>query len=186
MRVFVETPLAPTFGIRPFGSIADPGVKPFVVAMVDLDAPTPQDPSVAEIRHFLGGDFVLADCGAGTSDGVALLSNTSSAVSDYVACATCWVGPSPVRFPHMPYHATECYLQMLMVWRRYVFLLYAQPDGFNNQTFVNASTVITGFNISSFAEQVGLGDPLGHLCLSGRTIQTLPRRVRLRRLLLRL
>lgn len=83
-RAFVETALAPTFGIRPFGSTLDPGVGPFVVSMVDLDAPIPQDPSLAEIRHFLGGDFMLTGCGTGSSDGVALFSNTSAAISDYV------------------------------------------------------------------------------------------------------
>lgn len=129
---------------------------------MDLDAPTPQDPSVAEIRHFLGGDFMLTGCGAGTSDGVALLSNTTSAVSEYVQPAPP-AGSDPHRYVSLlcPTMRGCDDLQTLMVWCRYVFLLYAQPEGFNNQTFVNASTVITGFNISSFAEQVGLGDPLG-------------------------
>lgn len=30
---------------------------PFVIAAVDPDAPTPQTPTSAQIRHFLGGDF---------------------------------------------------------------------------------------------------------------------------------
>ncbi|KAE9402293.1 hypothetical protein BT96DRAFT_937261 [Gymnopus androsaceus JB14] len=33
------------------------GKGPFVVAAIDPDAPTPQYPSVAEIRHFLGANF---------------------------------------------------------------------------------------------------------------------------------
>jgi hypothetical protein len=32
----------------------------FVVATVDPDAPTPQTPTSAQIRHFLSGDFILA------------------------------------------------------------------------------------------------------------------------------
>ncbi|PPQ74848.1 hypothetical protein CVT24_002906 [Panaeolus cyanescens] len=32
---------------------------PFVIATVDPDAPTPQSPTVAQIRHFLGGNFFL-------------------------------------------------------------------------------------------------------------------------------
>ncbi|KAJ6480590.1 PEBP-like protein [Mycena vitilis] len=51
------------------------GRGPFVVAMVDPDAPTPADPSLAQIRHFLAGDFHLRDdC----------LFNTTPAVSDFV------------------------------------------------------------------------------------------------------
>jgi len=46
----------------------------FVVAMVDPDAPTPQDPTEAQIRHFLGGGFTL--------QGNELVNNTP-ALSDY-------------------------------------------------------------------------------------------------------
>lgn len=42
----------PTFRI-----VGDAGNGPFVVATVDPDAPTPQDPTSAQIRHFLGGNF---------------------------------------------------------------------------------------------------------------------------------
>ncbi|KAJ7863963.1 PEBP-like protein [Mycena olivaceomarginata] len=35
----------------------DVGHGPFVVATVDPDAPTPQAPTEAQIRHFLGGNF---------------------------------------------------------------------------------------------------------------------------------
>ena len=30
---------------------------PFLVAIVDLDAPTPQAPTVAQFLHFIGGDY---------------------------------------------------------------------------------------------------------------------------------
>lgn len=48
-----------------------------------------------------------------------------------------------------------------MTIRRYVFLIFQQPRGFIDQQFVNASTPITGFNISQFAAETGLGRPLG-------------------------
>ena len=44
---------------------------------------------------------------------------------------------------------------------RYVFLLFEQPLGFNSQTELNATTSIANFNISKFALDVGLGNPLG-------------------------
>ena len=44
---------------------------------------------------------------------------------------------------------------------RYVFLLFAQPPAFNSQTELNATTSIQNFNISQFAIDVGLGNPLG-------------------------
>ena len=53
----------------------------FVVAMVDLDPPTPQVPTEAQIRHFLGGNFHLQQAG---SDGVALLKNSTPAVSNFL------------------------------------------------------------------------------------------------------
>lgn len=44
---------------------------------------------------------------------------------------------------------------------RYVFLLFPQPAGFDNQTLVTANTSISNFNISAFAEALELGNPLG-------------------------
>jgi len=51
-------------------------------------------------------------------------------------------------------------LHLLLIYR-YVFLLFKQPQGFNEQKEVNSETSRSLFNISSFAEKVGLGDPLG-------------------------
>lgn len=42
-----------------------------------------------------------------------------------------------------------------------MFLLFEQPLGFNSQTELNATTSIANFNISKFALDVGLGNPLG-------------------------
>jgi len=41
--------------------IGQAGEGPFVIIMIDPDAPTPQDPIFSEIRHFMGGDFRLID-----------------------------------------------------------------------------------------------------------------------------
>ncbi|KAJ7660186.1 PEBP-like protein [Mycena polygramma] len=66
----VSTAGPPSFEIR--GAV---GRGPFVVAMVDPDTPTPEDPNLAQVRHFLAGDFHLRDdC----------LFNTTPAVSDFL------------------------------------------------------------------------------------------------------
>ncbi|KII94530.1 hypothetical protein PLICRDRAFT_33328 [Plicaturopsis crispa FD-325 SS-3] len=130
----VQLPRNETVG-PPIFAISDPASAlrddTFVVATIDLDAPTPQDPSEAEIRHFLGSNFKLTRG--------ALLANFTPAISN-------WLQPTPPAGsdPH-----------------RYVFLLFKQPAGFNEQTLVNSSTSVTNFNLSSFAAAVGLGNPLG-------------------------
>jgi phosphatidylethanolamine-binding protein (PEBP) family uncharacterized protein len=52
------------------------GRGPFVVATVDPDAPKPQSPSLAQIRHFLGGNFYLNCAGR--------LVNSTPAVSEFL------------------------------------------------------------------------------------------------------
>ena len=44
---------------------------------------------------------------------------------------------------------------------RYVLLLFQQSAAFNTQTEVNVTTSAENFNISQFALDVGLGNPLG-------------------------
>ncbi|GJJ13512.1 hypothetical protein Clacol_007766 [Clathrus columnatus] len=76
-----QTAIRPTWSIPSF----DQGLaeETFVVAMVDPDAPTPQDPSMSQIRHFLGGDFKLE--GQPTAEGLgATLVNRTPALSDYI------------------------------------------------------------------------------------------------------
>lgn len=75
----IETAIPPTFGIKYFGS-KSVGRSPYVVAMVDLDAPTPQNRSLADVRHFLGGNFYLGYPGL---DSTALLSNKTPAISEF-------------------------------------------------------------------------------------------------------
>lgn len=74
LRRVVEAARRPTFSISP----ADPSTT-FLVAEVDPDAPTPQSPTSAQIRHFLGPNFSVVG---------STLANTTAALSDYR-------GPSP-------------------------------------------------------------------------------------------
>jgi len=130
-----QVAIPPSFGIPAAFPAARSGGK-FVVAMVDLDAPTPQQPNVSQIRHFLGGDFTPLRPNAA---GVALLSNSSPALSEFQQPT-----PPAGSDPH-----------------RYVFFLFEQSRAFATQKLINTTTPITSFNISQFALEVGLGQPLG-------------------------
>ncbi|THH19924.1 hypothetical protein EW146_g1357 [Bondarzewia mesenterica] len=108
----------------------------FVLALVDPDAPTPQNTSLSQFRHLLAGDFHLN----GDSLDHALLTNSSAAQTDYVN-PTPPVGSDP---------------------HRYVILLFIQPSNFDTlaANFVNASTPRSNFNLTTFANEVGLGSPI--------------------------
>ncbi|EJD46576.1 PEBP-like protein [Auricularia subglabra TFB-10046 SS5] len=101
--------------------------KTFLVAEVDPDAPTPQNPSSAQIRHFLAPDFVLA-----AGSGATTLVNGTRALSDYR-------GPSPPAGsdPH-----------------RYTILLFEQAHaGVTPPPDFNAGN-IAGFDIQHFVDEV--------------------------------
>ena len=71
----------PRFAVR--GNIAKS--QKFVVATVDPDAPTPQNPTSAQIRHFLAGNFVR---GAGLPFGEKALVHETVPLSG-------WLQPTP-------------------------------------------------------------------------------------------
>lgn len=71
----------PHFAVR--GDIGR--LQKFVVATVDPDAPTPQDPTSAQIRHFLAGNFVP---GASLGVGETTLVNETVPLSG-------WLQPTP-------------------------------------------------------------------------------------------
>jgi len=104
----------------------------YVLAMVDPDAPTPQNTSLAEVRHLIAGDLKVD-----TSTG--RLVNSSVPISSYIS-----PGPPPGSRPH-----------------RYTILLFQQSDSFDTTapTLFNSS-VVTGFNVSSFAQTLSLGNPV--------------------------
>jgi phosphatidylethanolamine-binding protein len=112
----------------------------FVIALVDPDAPTPEDPTVAQVRHFVGGDFIISSV---QSSGTARLTNLSAALAEYVS-----PGPPDGSAPH-----------------RYTVLLYKQPLNFPQTapSLINSSTTveaIINFNLSNFVEVTGLGEPI--------------------------
>jgi hypothetical protein len=133
-------PSPPKSGYRPSPATQIPilnaeiGVGPFVLALLDPDAPKPEDPKNAQYRHFLGANFWM-----GTPGEVGLqLLNTTPAITE-------WTKPAP------PDGSDS---------HRYVFLLYHQPIGFNDQKEVTSETSRGKFNISEFAEKTKLGEPI--------------------------
>ncbi|KAJ3567086.1 hypothetical protein NP233_g6597 [Leucocoprinus birnbaumii] len=125
-----QLPRDSTAGPPTFSLLGTSRRGPFVVAAVDPDAPTPQAPTSAQIRHFLGGNFTPGRSG--------LLSNSTPALSEF-------------RQPTPPAGSDA---------HRYIFLVFEQPAGFNQQTVVTPTTPVQLFNISSFADAVGLGNPI--------------------------
>ncbi|KAF7303588.1 hypothetical protein MIND_00588100 [Mycena indigotica] len=125
----INVPRNDTAGPPIFHVAGNIGHGPFVVATVDPDAPTPQDPNEAQIRHFLGGNFF---------NRAGLLVNTTPAISEFLQ-------PTPPA-------GSDAH--------RYVFLLFKQSPEFARQTLVNSTTSIALFNISMFAKEVDLGNPI--------------------------
>lgn len=129
-----QTLLAPRFSL----STNDISIvnEKFVIALVDPDAPTPQNKSLSQFRHFLGGDFHLD----GSSTIRAPLVNSSAALTEYV-------NPTP------PIGSDA---------HRYVILLFVQPTNFDTvaRNFVAPSTPRPNFDLATFVEEAGLGAPI--------------------------
>ncbi|KAL0949313.1 hypothetical protein HGRIS_009389 [Hohenbuehelia grisea] len=107
----------------------------FVLTIVDPDALTPQNPSLAQFRHFLSGGFRIN----GTTNGT-LLVNVTAALSDFIPPT-----PPAGSDPH-----------------RYIVLVFAQPPTFedDSRAIVNSSTPRQNFNITAFAQTAQLGSPI--------------------------
>ncbi|KAJ7240357.1 phosphatidylethanolamine-binding protein [Mycena haematopus] len=118
----------------------------FVVALFDPDAPTPQNTSLAQFRHFLGAGYQWnASTGA--------LVNTTAALTEFFP-----PGPPPGSDPH-----------------RYMVLVYVQFEDFASKAplILNASTPRTNFNMTAFSDELGLGAPFaGTFFLTGPDVTT--------------
>ena len=122
-----------------------------MIAIVDPDAPTPENPADGPVRHFLGGDFVLKD------DGKTLANNTP-AITEYTK-----PNPESGSKPHRSVdilHSLIAQLFLICLAHRCVFLLFKQPDGFKDQKEITPDSPRPSFNVSGFAQKVGMGDPV--------------------------
>ncbi|KAJ6490368.1 phosphatidylethanolamine-binding protein [Mycena vitilis] len=108
----------------------------YVVVLFDPDAPTPQNASVAQFRHFLGSGYRWS-AGNGSDNGV--LTNTTAAISEFLSPA-----PPVGSDPH-----------------RYLVLVYVQPGDFDSKIplVLNSSSPRTNFNMTAFSDALGLGSP---------------------------
>jgi phosphatidylethanolamine-binding protein (PEBP) family uncharacterized protein len=104
--------------------------KPYLMAIVDPDAPTPQSPNVSQFRHFLGADYISN----GSTNGEFVLMNKSK-----TATLTDYVGPTPPKDSDAHRYVVLCYLQ--------------NSTGINAPSGFNASNR-TNFNITNFVDNV--------------------------------
>ncbi|KAF5387628.1 hypothetical protein D9615_000579 [Tricholomella constricta] len=138
-----ETATEPAFSLISSGT-AQVANQTYVLALVDPDAPSPQNTSLSQFLHFLGGGFRVN----GTSGDPTRLANQSAALMDY--------------FPPTPPAGSPPH--------RYVLVVYSQPSGFADSapSFVNVSTPRNNFNLTAFATSVQLGNPVaGNFFLVG-------------------
>ncbi|KAF8506435.1 phosphatidylethanolamine-binding protein [Gautieria morchelliformis] len=104
--------------------------KPYLMAIVDPDAPTPQNPTSSEFRHFLAADYISN----GSTNGQFVLTNQSK-----TATLTDYVPPSPPPTSSAHRYVVLCYLQNSTG--------VTPPAGFNGTNRLN-------FNITSFVNSV--------------------------------
>lgn len=84
----IETGLPPQFSVDKNSLSTALKHEPLVLAALDLDAPTPQNPYAAQVRHFLGGDFRVQQPAYLASGRSFPLANSTPALSD-------WLQPAP-------------------------------------------------------------------------------------------
>ncbi|GLB45535.1 putative phosphatidylethanolamine-binding protein [Lyophyllum shimeji] len=78
-QFLLELPRNATAGPPTFAVVGPAGPGPFVIAAVDPDAPTPQNPTSAQIRHLLAPNFSSLNPGADVHP----LVNSTAAISPF-------------------------------------------------------------------------------------------------------
>ncbi|KAJ7058966.1 PEBP-like protein [Mycena amicta] len=101
----INVPRNDTAGPPIFHVAGKVGHGPFVVATVDPDAPTPQDPTEAQIRHFLGGNFF---------NHAGLLVNTTPAISEFLQ-PTPPAGSDAHRYIFLLFHQSAAFAHQTLI-----------------------------------------------------------------------
>lgn len=139
-----------TAGPPIFNVIGHPGNGPFIVFTIDPDAFVPP---TNQVRQSFAANFFRDSPGSPF-----LLRNSTPAITDYIQ------PEPPARSKPHRYEFRFTFKLMFFFEHsifRYIFLLFDQPDNFNNQTLVTSTTPIYPFNISQFVNGAGLDDPIG-------------------------
>jgi hypothetical protein len=147
------TSFLPSFSIH--GPEADVNLNStFVLVVVDPDAPTPQNRSLADVLHYMGGGYKVS---GNISDHGFMLASNVTAVMPYFP-------PSPPNTsdPHRWVLSSERLVDATLThYNSYAWLIYESTDAFASQTLVNPNTTRLGFDLRSFETSVGFGTPLG-------------------------
>ncbi|KAI5888955.1 PEBP-like protein [Schizophyllum commune H4-8] len=125
--------------------------KKYVLFVVDPDAYYPDDPSVSQVRHYLGANYTVEGVGEDHIWSVAPQDNLrtpfTSPITNLTEPVTEWKSPAP------PEDSDA---------HRYIVLAYRQPPLFTYDFIAPyLKSDRQGFNVSEFALNVGLDGPVG-------------------------
>ncbi|KZV87458.1 PEBP-like protein [Exidia glandulosa HHB12029] len=121
-----QTATEPVIALKSSSSLEG---KAYLVAMVDPDAPTPQNKSVSQVRHWLAPNFVA---GAAGSDGLFTLTESGAPVGKYAG-----PGPAAPSDPH-----------------RYTVLVYEQPSAQIDAPSGNANAPFLKFDVTKYTSSI--------------------------------
>ncbi|KAI9710364.1 MAG: hypothetical protein M1820_002859 [Bogoriella megaspora] len=112
----------------------------FTVIMIDPDAPTPQNPSAAQILHWMQNSLSATSNSSSTSQSISLRSSTSAQAA--------YLSPAP------PAGSSA---------HRYIQYLFMQPSNFSIPAAFagfGQGRNRTGFDVAKFAQAAQLGSPV--------------------------
>ncbi|KEZ46822.1 hypothetical protein SAPIO_CDS0131 [Scedosporium apiospermum] len=116
----------------------------YLIYLLDADAPSRNDPSARNLRHYLAGNYTL--------------SNTPSSV---LPTAQRLFLPSAASFPFTPYQPPQPAANTGV--HRFIYALYTQPPQFNLANFdsVGMSPETSNWSLPEWRMQLGLGPAIG-------------------------
>jgi len=131
----------PVLAIEIARAVAPPTGTEFVAFIVDPDAPSPADPSSAQIRHMFQADLVINPTGRATAG----VPGSFRQLEPTAAAFTPFMGPHPT---------------VGSGFHRYTLLVFTQPAGFDTSFTLN-ETNRANFDLRAFAAATGLTTPIG-------------------------
>ncbi|CAA7265478.1 unnamed protein product [Cyclocybe aegerita] len=132
VKAGAELSMNDTYSPPTFNIVGNPGVGPLVIFLIDPDAPWPQDPSRAQARHFMGGSYYWDP--------------ESGVLTEIFPPLNLYDHPRPAKGSAR---------------HRYVFYAFKQSVELSLQKTITATSSRLNFNLSDFARETNLGDPIG-------------------------